>query len=218
MLMYTVSFGLRYPSCVTIRNQCSNTKLASPVYFGNGATCPKLSSQQIDICAKTNAHFEINTIQDDFEGALLFKLQRYSNRQRNMNASTTETNKGEVAHVYMLAAWKVMDSKFFVCVVLIEHTKEFTWDESKLEKLYNKNRDWLKEYNNRNWLKEYNNRDWLKEYNDTTIVTWFMDNNIVLKTAFRVRGLKDNFRLSISIFEERGNDYDMKPIQINTER
>jgi hypothetical protein len=200
MLMYTVSFGLRYPSCVTIRNQCSNTKLASPVYFGNGATCPKLSSQQIDICAKTNAHFEINTIQDDFEGALLFKLQRYSNRQRNMNASTTETNKGEVAHVYMLAAWKVMDSKFFVCVVLIEHTKEFTWDESKLEKLYNKNRDWL------------------KEYNDTTIVTWFMDNNIVLKTAFRVRGLKNNFRLSISIFEERGNDYDMKPIQINTER
>jgi hypothetical protein len=200
VLMYTVSFGLRYPSCVTIRNQCSNTKLVSPVYFGNGATCPKLSSQQIDICAKTNAHFEINTIQDDFEGALLFKLQRYSNRQRNMNASTTETNKGEVAHVYMLAAWKVMDSKFFVCVVLIEHTKEFTWDESKLEKLYNKNRDWL------------------KEYNDTTIVTWFMDNNIVLKTAFRVRGLKNNFRLSISIFEERGNDYDMKPIQINTER
>jgi hypothetical protein len=199
VLMYTASFKLRLSPYVTIHNQCSNTKLVSPVYFGNGAVCPKLSGRGACIGTKSNISFEINT-KDDFEGALLFKLQKCSDNQSNIDASTTETNENESTHVYMLAVWKVMDSKPLICVVLVEHTKEFTWSEDVLKKLYD------------------NNRDWIKEYSDPVLNTWFMDDNMVLKTSFKARGLKDNFELSISISEERGDDYVMRPIWINTER
>jgi hypothetical protein len=44
------------------------------------------------------------------------------------------------------------------------------------------------------------------------------DDNIVLKTAFKVRDIRRNFKLSISISEEERNDYAMKPFRINLER
>jgi hypothetical protein len=199
MLMYTLSLDLQFPSCVTIYNQCSNTKLVSPVYFSNGMAYPKLSCQQIEIGTEMGACLEINATQYDFEGALLSKLKIYSNKQYNMGALTTETNKNEAAHVYMLAAWKVKDTKPFVRVVLIKHTKEFTWNEDKLKKLY------------------YENCQWLKEH-DTVSDAWFVDDNMILKTSFKVRDLKGNFELSISISEEEKNDYAMRPLCVDLER
>jgi hypothetical protein len=200
VLMYITSLRLQLSPCVNILNLCQNIKLISPIYFGSGAVCSKLSDQRIDIGTKANASFEINTTRDAFEGALLFKLEKCSDNWHDVDASTTETNEKESTYVYMLAAWKAMDSEPFVCVVLLEPTKEFTWNEDKLKELYNKNRDWLKKYDN------------------TTIVTWLMDDNMILRTSFKVRGLKSNFGLSISLSEGRGVDYDMKPIWINTER
>jgi hypothetical protein len=198
MLMYTVSLELQLPACVTIYNQCSNIKLTSPVYFGNGVECPKLSNQQIDIGIKMNASFEINITQEVFEGALLFKLQRYSDNQYNMDMSTTETNKSEATHVHMLAIWKVKDSKSFIRITLVEHTKKFTWNEDKLRKLYHKNRGWLKEY-------------------CTISDIWLVDNNMVFKTTFGARVLKGTTELSISISEER-YDYAMRPLSIDFKR
>jgi hypothetical protein len=69
MLMYIFSLRLQLLPCVTIHNQCSNIELVSPVYFDNGAICPKLSDRQIDIDTKMRAYFEINTTQNDVEGA-----------------------------------------------------------------------------------------------------------------------------------------------------
>jgi hypothetical protein len=200
ILIYTVSLAFQMSSCVTIQNQCSNINLVSPVYFGNGVVCPKIFGQQIDISTKMNAIFEINATQDDFEGALLFKLQRYTDRQHNMNVLTTVTDKCETVYIYMLAAWKVKDSKPFVRVALVKHTKEFTWNEDKLKKLY------------------YKNRQWLKEYDDTTSDTWSMDDNMIMKMSFKARNLKGNFELSISISEEERDDYAMRPLYIDPER
>jgi hypothetical protein len=200
MLMYTVSLELQLPACVTIHNQCSNTELVSPVYFGNGSVCPKLSGQQIDISTKMNACFEINAAQDDFEGALLFKLQRYSNKQHNMGALTTETSKNEVAHVHILVAWKVKNAKPFACVVLVEHTKELAWNESELKKLY------------------YENCWWLKEYDDTISDAWLMSNNMILKTSFKARDLDGKLELSVSISEEEKDDYAIRPFCIDLKR
>jgi hypothetical protein len=216
MLMCTVSHRLRFSPRIVIHNQCLNTKLMSPVYFGDGAVCPKLSNQRIDIGAKMNASFKINTIQNEFGGALLFKLQKYADSQYNMDASITETNKSESTHAYMLVIWRMKDFELFARVVLVEHTKAFTWNEDRLKKLYDRIFGWF------------------KEYDDTISDTWLVNNNMVLKTSFKVRwsrenllgilGLKkartskENFELSISISEEKSADYTMRPFRINLER
>jgi hypothetical protein len=199
MLMYTVSLALQFSSCVTIHNQCSNIKLVSPVYFDNGAICPKLSDQQIGICAKMGSSFEIYAAQDEFEGVLLFKLQRYSGMQHNINTSNVETNEKGATDIYMLAAWKVKDAKPFIYVALIEHTNEFTWNKDKLKMLY------------------YKNHNRLKEYDDTISNRWLVDNNMSLKIAFGISDLKESPKLSISIFEEK-DDYAIRPLCINLKR
>jgi hypothetical protein len=172
MLMYIVSLELQLPMYVTIHNRCLNTELVSPVYVGNGAVCPKLSSQQMGISAAMRASFEINATQDEFEGVLIYKLQRYSDSQHNMDMTITETNKNEEKCVQMLIAWKVKNYKPFLHVTLAEHAKEFTWNESELRKFHDKNRSWL------------------KEYDSTTSYPWFMNDNMALKTVFRVRGME----------------------------
>jgi hypothetical protein len=201
MLMYTASLDLQLPACVTIQNQFPNIKLVSPVCFGNNAACPKLSDQRIDIDTGMYVSFEIYATQDDFEGALLYKLQRNigSDDQRNTDTLSTETNKNETKCVQMFAAWKVKDSNPFLYVVLIEHAKEFIWNENELRILYNKN----------------HNR--LKKYDGTRSDIWLIDDNITLKVSFEVRGLKGNFELSISISEEEGYDY-MRPLCVDLER
>jgi hypothetical protein len=78
--------------------------------------------------------FEINATQDNFEGALLFKLQRYSDSQYNVNTPITETN--ETTCIQMLIAWKVEGTKSFAHIILIEHAREFTWNEYKFLFIY----------------------------------------------------------------------------------
>jgi hypothetical protein len=200
MLIYTLSLGLQFPSCVTIYNQCSNIKLAPPVYFSNGAVYSKLSSQQLDIGASMRVSFEINPTQYNFEGALLFKLKRYSDSQSNMDTSTTETDKNESTHVHILVAWKMRDSKPSAHVVLVKHTKEFAWNEDKLKKLY------------------YENHDRLKEYDDTISATWLMDNNITLKAGFSIRDSDEGVDLNVSVSEEERDDYIMRPLCVDLKR
>jgi hypothetical protein len=202
ILMHTVSFKLQLLACVTIHNQCLNIKLISPVYFGNGAVCPKLTDQQIDIGTAVNASFEINVTQDEFQGALLYKLQRNveSDDQHDMDTLPTETNENETKCIQLFVAWKVKDFKPFLYAVLIEHAKELTWDEDKLRKLYNKN----------------HNR--LKEYNSAISDIWLMDDNMILETSSEVRSLERNFELSISISEEKIDKYGMRPLCVDLER
>jgi hypothetical protein len=202
ILMYTASLDLQLPPCINILNLCPNTKLVSPVYFGSGAVCPKLSDRQIDIDAKTNVNFEIKATQDDFEGALLFKLQRYVEHddQSNMNMLTTETNENETMHIYMLAVWQVENSTPFVYITLVEHTKNFTWNEDKLKKLYDKNFNWF------------------KKYNSTISVARLMYDNMILRMTFRTRYSKRTLELNIYIFEEEKDNYTRRPYCINFEK
>jgi hypothetical protein len=152
--------------------------------------CPKLSNQQIDIGTARKACFELSTTRDDFEGALLFKLQNTSHDQSHMNA----------IHVYILTAWKVKDAKPLVRVALIEHTDAFAWNESELKKLY------------------YENCGRLEEYDDTISETWLMNDSMALKTTFRIRDLNGSFEQSISISEEERNEDAMRPLCVDPER
>jgi hypothetical protein len=114
-----------------------------------------------------------------------------------MGTSTTETNENEAKCVQMFVAWKVKDAKLFLHVVLVEYAKEFPWNEDELGKLY------------------YENCWQFKEYDDIISDTWLMDDNIVLKTSLKVRGLNRYFELTISISEEERDDYAMRPLYIN---
>jgi hypothetical protein len=198
MLMHAVSLDLQLPAYLTIHNRCSSTKLISPVYFGSGAIHSKPFDQQMELETEMNASFEINAVQDDFEGALLFKLQSHPDSQHNTDALTTEFN--ETTCIQMLVAWKVEDSKPFAHVVLIEHAKKLTWNEDKLRKLYR------------------NNHDRLKKYDGATSDKWFIDDNMILRTSFKIRGLKGNFELIISISEEERDDYAMRPLCLDLKR
>jgi sulfite reductase alpha subunit-like flavoprotein len=184
------------PTCIAIHNQCSSTKLVSPVYFINGATrrslyqYPKLFDQQIDIGTEVWTSFEIDTIKNKFEGALLFKL----------NTSTTETNKDGATQLHILVTWKVKGAKSFTYVALIKHTKSFTWNKDKLKNLYDKNHSRL------------------KKYDGITPDIWLMDDSMTLKALFEVMCLKGILKLCISISEEKRDDYAMRPLCINLER
>jgi hypothetical protein len=202
VLIYAVSLKFQLSPCVTIHNQCSNIKLVSPIYFGNGAVCPKLSNQQIDIGTERKACFKINATQNNFEGALLFKLQK-ENRFSIYSSSLFNLQRyfnSKAKCVQMLIAWKVKESKLLSYVVLIEHDKTFIWNENVLKKLYD------------------NSRDWLKEYNDTILETWLMDDDIVLETTLGVKGLKGSFELIISISKGEKNDFDIRPLYVDLER
>jgi hypothetical protein len=215
MLIYTARFELQLPACVIIHVQCLNIKLISPVYFSNGAVCPKLSDQQVEIGINENASFEIYTVQDEFEGALLFQLQFYPTSwfvqpreciyhrmglrgnfgcQCGFVTTCTKVDEDETKYVQLLVAWRVKYSKPFSYVALIEHTEEFTWDEDKLKGLYDKNYGWL------------------KKYDDTQSDIWFIDDNMSLRTLSRVESLEGNFELNVVISDEERDDYAMSPI------
>jgi hypothetical protein len=147
-----------------------------------------------------SSSFEINATQDEFKGALLYELQRYSDNQYNMDASTTETGKSEATHVYILTVWKMKDSKPFARIALVEHTKGFSWNEDKLKELCDKNYSWL------------------KEHNDTTSDTWLVNDNMILKTTFRTRDLKRTPELGVFISEEEIDSYTMRPLCVDLER
>jgi hypothetical protein len=202
ILIYAVSLEFQLSACIVIHNHCLNTELVSPVYYSYGAVCSKLFDQQIDIDTEVRTSFKINTIENKFEYALLFKLKKHveSGDQQNIDASTTETDENEATHVHMLVIWKVKDVKSFAYVTLVEHDKEFTWNEDKLKKLY------------------YENRDRLKDHTNAISNTWLVDGSMILKTRFKIKGSKRNPKLSIHISEEKKGDHAMKPSCINLER
>jgi hypothetical protein len=200
MLIYVASLEFQLSTCIVIHNYCLNTKLVSPVYFSNGVVCSKPFDQQMDIGAEVRTSFKIETIENKFESALLFKLKRYveSDYQYNMDTSATATD--EATHVHILIVWEMKNAESFAYIALVEHTKAFTWDEDKLKKLY------------------YENHNRLKEYTDTTPNIWLVGDNVILKVKFKVKSSKRNLKLSISIYEEKKSDYAMKPFCINLER
>jgi hypothetical protein len=176
---------------VTVHNQCSNIELVSPVWFDNGVICSKLADQQMNVGTAMKAYFEIYATQDEFEGALLFRLQRYPNGWHSVDTLTTEVNK-EAMHAYILLVWKTKNSELFVYATLVERAKEFTWDEDKLKKLY------------------HENHSQIKKYDDATSYKWFINDNVALKMSSKANDFKRKFELSISISEEEKEDADMK--------
>jgi hypothetical protein len=183
---------------ITIHNLHSGLELTSPVYYSIGMACYVSPSQKIDADDTMEASFGIDSKQDDFKGALLYKLQRKHATKTNQSNSSTASIKDIATGVYLWVVWNVNDQHNRFYVHLIECVDDFAWDEDRLWTLY----------------KQYNYI--LYKYRDTNIITWLMNDGAVMRTKRDVIYGSD-YKLNIVLSEGTGK-YDMeKPMQIDQE-
>jgi hypothetical protein len=129
-----ISFLLYDVFPVVIHNQCSDFKLTSPAYFGRNAIWIRFSDQKVDTNAMTRASFGRSIFKIEFEGALIYKLQRKKCIESSLDSTFTED---KPTNLQLLIIWESNNrDDVFVRALLIKHSNAITWDEDKLERLY----------------------------------------------------------------------------------
>jgi hypothetical protein len=183
VLIYVVSLVLYSPLSLNIHNQCKDIHLTSPVYFIHGGKRHILPDQEIVFNAVMQNRIEPDPGQDIPEGTLVYKIQRKQD----------ESNR-----IWLLVAWGVEHTKeLHVRAFLVEHDKEFNWDEDKLRQLYQKYWHPLNIH-----VRPIENN-------------WLLNNKIILET--KVKTMNDGYRRDISISE--GTKYSVKrTLWIDAER
>jgi hypothetical protein len=195
VLMHTASLSIQQSFKLNIHNLCLNVSLVSPVtYNGDGIECHRAPDYKVYAGNTMRSAFIIKKSDDTSYGVLIYRLQR---RQSH---DSTEISKDTSSATHLLVVWRISESnKLYANVLLIEHTKVFTWNEDSLNKLY------------------HNNHSRLKVYTDAISDTWLMNNNMTLKMTSSTRVLKGNCELSISISEEK-DDYAIRSLCLDLER
>jgi hypothetical protein len=187
---------------IAIHNLHPGLELTSPVYFSTGTTCYVSPSQQTDIGAAIKASFGIGFKQEEFRGALLYKLQRkYANRTNNPPNSCTTPVKDTTTNIYLLVLWNIPDIGYHhsSCACLLECTDDLIWDEDKLWALHH-------QYNDQ-FYKNYESR----------IIPWLMNDGMVIKTAPDIAYGPD-CKLDVVVSEGTGKYNMYKPMKIDSER
>jgi hypothetical protein len=187
---------------ITICNLYPDLKLISPVYFNNRTACHVSPNQQIDTGDTMEASFGIDSERDYLEGALLYKLQRkHVDKTDNQPNNSTVSTKDTTTNTYLLVVWndgeKWINYRFYV--YLIECANDFIWDEDKLWAL----------------CKEYEDK-FHKNYKDN-IITWLMNDGILMKTRFDITYGSD-YKLDVIISEGVWGCNMLNPIKIDLER
>jgi hypothetical protein len=196
VLTYAVSLCIQPSFKLNIHNLYFDVDLVSPIYItGDGLEFHRPLDYKVYAGDTMGSGFIINKSDDESYGVLIYKLQRRQSHE------STEIGEDTSIDVHLLVIWCIpKPNELYADVLLVEHAKAFTWNRNKLNKLYHENHDRLKGCNN------------------TILNTWFMDNNMVLKTVFSARDLKGNPELSISISEEKKRDDTMRPFCVNLKR
>jgi hypothetical protein len=185
---------------ITILNVYSDLELIFPVYYSNGTMCYMSSGQQTAIGTEMKVSFEIAFKQEDFKGALLYKLQRkYAARTDNQPNSSTASAENAEKNIYLLVLWNVEDNRHRSRACLIECTTHFSWDEDKLWALHKKHEHLFDVY-----------------YNSNTI-TWLIYDDTVMKMRFDVT-YRPDYKLDIVISEGTREDDMERPIEIDQNR
>jgi hypothetical protein len=200
--MRTISFSKEALN-ITTRNLYPSLELTPLVYCSNGTTCQVFPSQQTDIGVTVKADFRIDSEQEDFKGAFLYKLQRkYATRTDNRSNNDTASIEDTVTNMYLLVTWNILSIEyhyhhFYVC--LLECTEDFTWDEDKL---------WA--------LRHQYNSQLYEDYNYLSI-TWLMDDGAMIKTSHDIAyGLDCELDIIVSEGAEKYHMY--RPIKIDPKR
>jgi hypothetical protein len=194
VLIYTVGLPIPLLVKLNIHNQCLNVDLVSPTYTTtNELECHRPPDYKVRAGDTMRSNLMVKSYYKPY-GILIYKIQI---KQEHESTETEDISND----VHLLVAWKFSEfKKLFADVLLVEHAKDFVWNEDKLKKPY------------------YKNHGQLRKHNNTISDTWLVGNNIVLKTTFSARDLKEDTELSISISEEEKGDYAVRPFYIHLER
>jgi hypothetical protein len=125
------------------------------------------------------------------DGALIYRLQR-----KQLHDSTMiDKSASNVAN--LLVIWEISRSKkLYADVLLVEHDKEFVWNDEGLLDL------------------RLENFERFRLYTDSATETWSLDDNMTLMTTFRI--INEDFILDITISEVEKNDCARKLAHIDT--
>jgi hypothetical protein len=195
MLIYIISLTFQSIMDVTIKNECTNIELTSPICFTKGAKYHGHLTQQVDSKSKMKANFRTDMDSNAVGGVLLYHLQRKKNDESNDQSDTDEDTP---ISAQLLVIWKFRIDRLYPHVWLIEPEDEFTWSEGKLKGLYD----------------VYDSQD------DTDFIfnrrRWMLDDRAKSQIVCKVSH-EGGFKMDITISEE-GGPLPQKPLWIDPKR
>jgi hypothetical protein len=191
VLICVTSFVLRSPISLNIYNGCLHTNLMSPAYFIHGGKWDILPDKRVDIIHIMRSRLEFDPGQDVLEGALVYEIRRKL-------IESGEFIQNESKSIHLLVAWHIDHTKgSAVYALLVEHDKEFNWDEDKLRRLYQKYWHPLGA-----WSKFIGNN-------------WLLNDATVLRAAVDI--MNGGYKLDI-IISERNEVVIERPLWVDAER
>jgi hypothetical protein len=186
-----VSFALRSSVSLNIRNRYQVIKLTSPVHFIHGGKWYAVPDQEIDINAVMRDRIEFDSGQDVLEGALVYNMQR-------QHTKSDKLIQNEPKYIQLLVSWRVECTKeLHVHALLVEHDKEFNWDEDKLRRLYQKY-----------WHS-------LKAWVSPITINWLLDDATVLMATVIIRN--GDYKWNVFISERMGDGIE-RPLWVDAKR
>jgi hypothetical protein len=189
VLICVVSLALQSPALLNIHNRCQDIHLTSPVYFTRGEKWHIVPDQEINADAVMVNHLEFDSGRDILEGILTYRLRRHVKSDKLI----------ESKNIQLLVAWYGGYTEgLHVRALLVEHDKEFNWDEGKLRRLHQKY-----------W-------HLLDVLDNTTGIGWLLSDATMLATT--VKAMNSKYRWDIFISEGGQDNYVMKPFWIDAER
>jgi hypothetical protein len=171
-------------------------ELTSSIYFTKDATCHGHLPQQIDSKSVMRATFKIGLDKDTFGGVLLCHLQR---KEYSGSDDRSNTDKDTLISTQLLVIWEFRIDRLYSHAWIIEHENTVTWNEDKLERLY----------------------DAYDSLYDTDIIfntgRWLLDDNTELQTVCET-SYEEDFEVNIIISEEKNLLRPRKPLWIDPNR
>jgi hypothetical protein len=183
---------LQSPVLLNVHNRYQDINLVSPVYFIDGGIWHVTPDHEIYVNSVMRNRIEFNPGQDILEGALVYNIQRMQHSESDISAH------GEATYIQLLVAWHIERTKeLHVRALLVEHDREFDWDEEKLKRLHQK------------YWHSLNARV------DHIGSNWVLSDNTVLATAIKL--MNEGYKWDIFISEGVEDNVE-RPLWIDTER
>jgi hypothetical protein len=194
---------------ITVHNQCSDFELVSPVYFGHNAIWLKPPCQKVDANTIISASFGKNAFQREFESALIYKLQRKRSLVSGNQSGTNDTSiENSSTSLQLLVMWMPGYEfyKFYVRVILINHSDAITWNEDKLKELYSVHFELFKDY-------YYVKNTWSSGDRAMLMDTWLLGGTTVLMTTSKWN--EESCVHEITISEGTREDNSIEPLLVS---
>jgi hypothetical protein len=191
VLMYDISLSIEPSLKLNIHNQCLSVNLVSPTYLIDyRSTCYIPPNYKVRTGSTMSSSFALKS--DYVTGVLTYRLQR------KWSYVSTGIGKDTSNDVQLLVVWRTSEYGLSADVLMIEHDKEFDWNESNLGKLYNKNMDQFRQCHNH------------------AIEIWSLDDDVALMITSEI--MNEDLILDITISELEKDNGARAPARIEPGR